>query len=256
VEYRLSPENTKQEGLDDCIKVTEHLIRNAAKYGVDPERVVVAGDSAGGNYAAGVALYLRDQKFSPLPKLQLLIYPSFQAIDMELPSYQQHGNGPVLTKHLLCLIRSCIYSQGKTYLDYFANHTHVPGYVRVAMAQGVLNHDIIPDVNKYPPYVKPNFEHGGSDIWENIKEALFDPYNCPLMAKDHSGLPEAYIFTSQYDPLRDEGYLYAHKLRQDGVAVTHYNCPVCWHGLISSVTKQQDATEVMNRMVDFIKHKL
>ena len=256
VDYRLAPEHTKNDGLDDCIKVTKHFIENAAKYDVDPARVAVAGDSAGGNYAAAVALYLRDDKFSPMPKLQVLIYPCVQGIDFELPSFQQNAAGPLLSKGSIDWFQTYTTARSKKYISYFRTITHVPVDVRVTMAKGVLSHDLLPAELKYPPYRAPNLQHGGSEIWAEISKNYMDAYYFPLMAKDHSRLPETYMFTAQFDPLRDEGYLYAYKLRQDGVKVTHYNCPHGWHGMASAVSKLHDGTVIMKKMVDFINEKL
>ena len=256
VEYRLAPENTKNDGLEDCIKVTKYVIENAAKFGVDPERVVVAGDSAGGNYAAAVALYLRDQQFSPMPKLQLLIYPVVQGIDLELPSYQQNINGPLLTKQFMIWFFSYITSGTNRHIPYHRTNTHVPANIRLALSKGILSHDLLPNQLKYPPYEKPDFQHGGSEIWDKISKNYMDAYYFPLMAKDHSGLPETYMFTAQFDPLRDEGFLYVDKLRQDGVKVTHYNCPHGWHGMINQVNNLHDSTQIMKKMVNFINEQL
>jgi acetyl esterase/lipase len=254
--YRLIPEHSKNDGLDDCIRVTKYVIDNAAELGVDSRRVVVAGDSAGGNYAAAVALYLRDQQFSPMPKIQLLIYPNVQGLDVELPSFQQNAGGPALHRPLIDWFQSYLTCGTKRYIPHFRANTYVPSDVRVAMAKGVLNHDLLPNQCKYPPYEKPKIQRVTSEIWHKISKDYMDPYYFPLMANNHSGLPPAYIFTAQFDPLRDEGYLYAHKLRQDGVNVTHYNSRHGWHGMVSDVHKLRDATEVMKKMVDFIEEQL
>lgn len=74
VGYRLAPEHPFPAGLDDCETVTRWAIRNAARFGVDPTSVVVAGESAGGNLAAAVTLRLRDAGGPPLAG-QVLIYP-------------------------------------------------------------------------------------------------------------------------------------------------------------------------------------
>lgn len=59
-----------------------------------------------------------------------------------------------------------------------------------------------------------------------------DPRISPLLAKDFSGLPPAYITTAQYDPLHDEGVHYAEKLRAAGVKVEHIDYPGLVHDFI------------------------
>lgn len=73
VEYRLAPEHPFPAPHDDCWAVTAWLAEHGASLGGDPDRVSVAGDSAGANLAAGVALRARDEGL--LLTYQLLIYP-------------------------------------------------------------------------------------------------------------------------------------------------------------------------------------
>jgi acetyl esterase len=73
VDYRRAPEHPYPAALDDCWAVTEHVARCAGDLGIDPTRLGVAGDSAGGNLAAAVALRARDAGVSL--RAQLLIYP-------------------------------------------------------------------------------------------------------------------------------------------------------------------------------------
>ena len=74
VDYRLAPEHPFPVPLEDALAGLEWLFASAAELGVDPQRVAVAGSSAGGGLAAGLALLNRDRSGPPLAFLYLM-YP-------------------------------------------------------------------------------------------------------------------------------------------------------------------------------------
>ena len=75
VDYSLAPEKPYPNGLNDNYYAVKYIYDNAEKYGVDKNKIAVAGDSAGGNYAAAISLKARDEKV-PMIALQVLIYPA------------------------------------------------------------------------------------------------------------------------------------------------------------------------------------
>jgi len=75
VDYRRSPEVKYPVPLDDCETALRWLVEHAKDLGIDPAKVAVGGDSAGGNLAAGLAIRIRD-KGGPKIAYQLLIYPA------------------------------------------------------------------------------------------------------------------------------------------------------------------------------------
>lgn len=74
VDYSLAPEKPYPNGLNDCYCALCHVAEHAAEYGIDPNRIAICGDSAGGNLTAALALMARDKGF-PKVALQVLIYP-------------------------------------------------------------------------------------------------------------------------------------------------------------------------------------
>ncbi len=74
VDYRLAPEAPFPAPLDDCFAAFVLLHHEAAVLGIDPTRVALAGQSAGGGLAAALAQRVRDSEL-PAPVFQLLIYP-------------------------------------------------------------------------------------------------------------------------------------------------------------------------------------
>ncbi len=91
VDYRKGPENRFPGAVEDCFFATEYFAERAARYGIDPARIAVGGDSAGGNLATVVALMARDAG-GPALCFQLLIYP---VVDYAggFPSYESFGEG-------------------------------------------------------------------------------------------------------------------------------------------------------------------
>ena len=97
VEYRLAPEHPFPAGLDDCESVTRWALANTARFGVTPRRVAVAGESAGGNLAAAVALRLRGTADPPLAG-QVLIYPVVGSDSSTYPSREEFDGLVINTK--------------------------------------------------------------------------------------------------------------------------------------------------------------
>ena len=85
--YRLAPEDPFPAGLEDCVCAVRWLHAHAEDLGADPERMAIAGDSAGGNLGTVVARRLRDQV--PL-RMQALIYPATDA-GCNTSSYGAYG---------------------------------------------------------------------------------------------------------------------------------------------------------------------
>jgi acetyl esterase len=91
INYRKAPEHPFPAAIDDCYFATDWLFRHAAWLGIDRDRIGVAGDSAGGNLAAAVALRARDTS-GPTLALQVLLYPAV-ACGADSPSARRFGSG-------------------------------------------------------------------------------------------------------------------------------------------------------------------
>lgn len=87
VDYSLAPEKPYPNGLNDCYGAVKHIYENAEKYGIDKNKIAIGGDSAGGNFAAAIALRARDEKI-PMVALQVLIYPCVALGDASVPGYK------------------------------------------------------------------------------------------------------------------------------------------------------------------------
>jgi acetyl esterase len=96
VDYRLAPEHKFPAAFEDAAAALRFVAREAPRLGVDPVRIAVGGDSAGGNLAAAVSLLARDDAATPAPVFQLLIYPAVD-LAMTAASYQRITEGVPLT---------------------------------------------------------------------------------------------------------------------------------------------------------------
>jgi acetyl esterase len=94
LDYQLAPEHPFPAALDDAWAGLRWTRENAGELGIDPSRVAIGGDSAGGNLAAVTAIRARDAGV-PLA-LQVLVYPVTDA-QLESDSYAVHASGLNLT---------------------------------------------------------------------------------------------------------------------------------------------------------------
>jgi acetyl esterase len=173
VDYRLAPEHPFPAAVEDCFSATRFVFDHAEKIRIDPDRIAVGGDSAGGNLAAVVALMARDQDGPPLVH-QLLIYPATDQ-RCELPSHERNGQGYLLTKEGIRFFRGGYLPNEKDRTDWRAS---------------------------------------------------------PLLAASHAHLPPAFVLTAGYDPLVDEGRVYAERLAKAGVEVSYREYSDMVHGFV------------------------
>ncbi|WP_082685144.1 alpha/beta hydrolase [Hymenobacter sedentarius] len=96
VEYRKGPEHKFPAAHDDAFAVYQYVVKNAASLKGDPNKVALAGESAGGGLACAVSMMARDRKVA-LPKYQVLVYP-IAGYDLNTPSYQKNTETAPLNK--------------------------------------------------------------------------------------------------------------------------------------------------------------
>jgi acetyl esterase len=173
VDYRLAPEHPFPAAVEDSAAALAYVVKNAGALKVDPARVAVGGDSAGGNLAAVVSIEARERG-AAMPAFQLLIYPATDHRG-DFPSRERNGEGYLLTR---------------ASMDYF----------RRWYLQG--------------------------------KEDATDWRASPLLAKDLSRLPPAFVLTAGFDPLVDEGRAFAERLKREGVEVEYREYEDMVHGFV------------------------
>jgi acetyl esterase len=97
VAYRLAPEHPFPAAPEDCLAAFRWAHEQAEELGIDPDRIAVGGDSAGGNLAAVVCLMARDDGGSS-PAMQLLLYPACDAVGGQA-SREIFAEGFMLTRN-------------------------------------------------------------------------------------------------------------------------------------------------------------
>ena len=115
VDYRLAPEHKFPAAIDDAIAATEWIAANAMQLGIDAARIVVGGDSAGGNLAAAVAIHAREHG----PKLsgQMLVYPVTD-LAMGHPSHSEPETSVLLTHTVMRWFRDHYVNSESEYADW------------------------------------------------------------------------------------------------------------------------------------------
>jgi acetyl esterase len=100
VDYRLAPEHKHPAAVEDAYCAIEWMAANANRLDIKTDCIAVAGDSAGGNLAAAIALMARDQG-GPDLVFQLLICPVTNVASLDTDSYRYFGDGLWLSKALV-----------------------------------------------------------------------------------------------------------------------------------------------------------
>jgi len=103
VEYRLAPEHKYPMAVHDAYDATCWTASHASELGADPDKLVVMGDSAGGNLAAVVSLMSRDLN-TPRIAFQVLLYPSVDLVGVH-PSKELYDDTPLLNRQAMIYYR-------------------------------------------------------------------------------------------------------------------------------------------------------
>ena len=145
----------------------------------------------------------------------------------------------------------------------FVNNHTSSSTKKIIAKQNILSHDFIPEKIKSNEYstskiadIETDFE--AESNFYTIKEILLNPDFAPLMRKELQGLPETFIITCNFDVLRDDGIIYAKRLRDSGVEVTWKNYDGGVHGsmtinhdglfrLEAGVQMRRDLVEYLNK---------
>ncbi|NXY60071.1 AAAD deacetylase, partial [Callaeas wilsoni] len=261
VNYRLAPPHRFPVQFEDVYSVTKFFLQSKvlSQYGVDPARVCVAGDSAGGNLAAAVAQQLlEDPEVKTKLKAQTLLYPALQALDLNLPSYRDNDDKPLLPRSLMVRFWSEYFTSDPALREAMASNRHVPAESGHLFQFVNWSRWLPAEMRKAHAYGGP--AAGDAGLAQKYPGFL-DPRASPLLADDARLrlLPPTYILTCEHDVLRDDGVMYAGRLRAAGVPVTHHHAKDAFHGAMIFILRPLDLAvghRLFNAYMDWLKENL
>ncbi|KAL0973534.1 hypothetical protein UPYG_G00205550 [Umbra pygmaea] len=265
VEYRLAPEHHFPVPYEDVYRVVKYFLQRdvLAQYAVDPGRIAVSGDSAGGNLAAAVSQQLQqDPEQEVQLKVQALLYPVMQALDLNTPSYQQNQNMPILPRTLMVRFWSEYLTSDKNFFRAMMANTHntpeSAALLKFVNWSAFLPESYWGKYNYSAPSVVLKETESGSD---GPLRSIADPRASPLLVPDADllSLPKAYVLTCEYDVLRDDGIMYAERLRHAGVQVTHKHYASGFHGALMFTLWPTDfmiARTMTENLIKWLQHNL
>ncbi|XP_034760259.2 arylacetamide deacetylase-like 4 [Acipenser ruthenus] len=257
VGYRLSPEHRYPAQLDDCLAATSHFLEVAeADYGVDPRKVAVGGDSAGGNLSAALCHRFVENDL-PLPCAQILIYPVLQMADFNLPSYQQNQYVPLLYRTRMGFYYLHYLNGDTSLLEDVLDGRHVPVELELKYRKW-LGPDNLPPEFKTRGFTPRAVTAHDEEVYDIMKDAL-EPSVSPLLASDTvlCKMPPTFILTCEFDVLRDDGILFKKRLDDLGVPVTWWHVQDGFHGIVSFFDKgwltYPSGKLALDHIVSFVK---
>lgn len=260
--YRLSPQNPYPAGLDDVTSIVMHVYENSRSLGIDPGRIAVGGDSAGGNLAA--AAQLRPETRGKISMLLLLV-PVLQGVNMKTTGFTENVeylhnsiNNPgqvVYFFHYMSLDHSLF--------NAFRNNLHTSTEFKTG------NYKFLFDQRKYLPaeYIRSSKlkqreddieQVGNETLFNELKEKLLTPTIFPMMASDDelSKFPFTYVMAAGYDLIRDDAIMFAERLRHLNVEVQLSHFPDGFHNdliMFDGPFKTDVGVRTVNDMVKVLK---
>jgi len=196
VDYRLAPEHRFPAAFEDCRAAQAWVIAAGSGHGIDPARLVIGGDSAGGNLTAALALDARDQG-GPALAGQVLIYPGLGG-DRRRGSYVERANAPGLST-----------ADTEYYRSVYIGPPDDPGHA------SKLAH--------------------------------------PLLETDYRGLPPAFLVAAEWDPVRDDCFVYAERLRAAGIPASVRHEPLLVHAFLRARHMSRPAADSFAAIVAAVR---
>lgn len=196
IDYTLAPEGRFPAAFDEIWAAIGHIYSHASEYGIDPARIMVAGDSAGGNLTAALALRDRDEDTHRIAK-QFLLYPAVTIGKKVAEGY-------------------------KWSLDQYEISEEAKGRVLPSLQLGRSSEKENEGASGEDGEKADSGKDGGDSMLRFYVSdpALGDtPYVSPMLAESFENVAPAVIATAEYDGLRLQGEFYGSQLAAAGVPV-------------------------------------
>lgn len=220
VDYRRSPEFRYPVPLNDCMDATEWILEHSKEWNIISNRFYLVGDSAGGNLATVTAMRIRD------------LCRSEQEKRKESPTV---SGDRLIWRDLYTKIAGQILLYPVT--DYCRNQK--PSHLKFSDGYGLSMNDMVWFWMQY---------------LENDDLACH-PYVSPFLAEDLGDLPPALVIVAGYDPLRDEGILYANRLQSAGVTTRLSVYSDMIHGFLSYLGILKQAIPALKEIAFWIREQ-
>ncbi|KAH7698473.1 Protein F16F9.4, partial [Aphelenchoides avenae] len=240
IDYRLSPETQFPAAVEDCEAVVKAIYEEGyTTLGVDRDRIAVMGDSAGGNLATVVCQRLLRQKRAYI-RCQVLINPVTHALDFQSSSYRDYYRS---CKDTALLDPSTLAMWYLLYLGIKPTRRNIKSVLqnRHFSKDRLELDDILSSLIDSASTPKKPLSTSQLDkaieVFPNAElserfSKLISPDLCPLLGTDLQGLAPALIATMETDIVRDEGILYAKRLKSFGVPTVWRHYERGYHGVI------------------------
>ena len=210
IDYSLAPEAKYPAAVEELWAALKHVYKNAETYGIDPNKIMVAGDSAGGNLTAVLALRDRDEDTHMIAR-QFMLYPAVILGKKEPEGY--------------------VWSESDYDISPEERERVLP-----ALALGRHKDD--------------GEQDGMLQFYVSDPAQAEEPYVSPAMAERLNGLAPAVIATAEYDGLRIQGEYYGYQLAKAGVPVRVLRYTGCFHAFLDRMGYVPQSEDVCREMAE------
>ncbi|PAV55761.1 hypothetical protein WR25_03817 isoform C [Diploscapter pachys] len=259
-DYKLAPEHPYPGPNNDYEALVKGIYEEYYKeLNIDKDRIIIAGDSAGGHLTAAICQRLVKQNKINYVKAQILIYPVTHVFAFHLPSFDEYrekmnGTGLLNPQYMA---RFILY-----YLGLSAHSENVKKLINCEHIHEELEND--PKYQSFIgrealPYHRQDryidkYHRVDPQLAEIFLSLGTDPDVSPIFGISEN-LPPTMVLTAEYDILKDEGAQYARRVSENGVHTVWKHYPTAYHGvlnMIGSPVRRQMIRDIAEFTRDYI----